>query len=140
MNEQAEEIEPCSEEFQDAVADEASLVQDCQLCGRTHFATHATETFYDDGELEKLRRRKEIATARGEANLYIEVDASSVAHGTITGRTAVYGCVCGWKSVRKYEDIFWLYRDAIAKYFAKRTKAALEEAQREHEAVGKIKV
>lgn len=113
--------EPCSETFQDAVCDGGGLVHDCELCGRTHYATHEPN-IYEEGELEALEAKHEANPEK-----YNACDASGVSYGQIAGMVAVYGCPCGWRKVRRYEDVVSSHKEIIARYFRK----CAEEARRD---------
>lgn len=116
--------EPPSEMFENAVRSAGSLVIDCELCGRTHFATLETGPF-DEGELEDLR-----AKAKKDPDRYVEDPGyDSVAWGMVDGKQAVIGCPCN--GLRRYEDFIWGNRSVIAAYLRNRSEERLKSAERE---------
>ena len=111
-----------SEEFEDAVMHAGSLVVDCTLCGRTHFATDETGN-YEKGEFEDLR-----AKALVEPTKYVEHGTeASVGWGGLDGGQAVIGCPCG--KMAKYEKFILTHRHVIQRYFEAHAKKLRREAE-----------
>lgn len=118
--------QPPSETFENAVRKAGSLVVDCELCGRTHFATLETAHF-DEGELDDL-----VAKAKKDPDKYVQDPSyDSVPWGTVDGKQAVIGCPCN--GLRRYEDFIWGNRFVIAEYLRNRSAEAAERAGREAE-------
>lgn len=114
--------QPPSETIEHVVRSAGSLVIDCELCGRTHFAT-LEEGRFDDGELEDLR-----AKAKKEPAKYVEDPGyDSIIWGKIGGKQAVIGCPCN--GLRPLEDFIWGSRHVILKYLETRATERLEQAQ-----------
>lgn len=113
-----------SEEFKRAVGTEGSIVIDCELCGRTHFATHATEGYFDDGELAGLLKKQESDPIR-----FMSWDFSSVSYGHINGKQAVVDCPCN--ILANYERFIWQHRDLIAAFITAKAKNRSIEAEKD---------
>jgi hypothetical protein len=117
-----------SELFESVIRNAGSLVADCELCGRTHFATLEENTF-DEGELAELRSK-----AKQHPDKYIEdPHYDSIAWGHIGGKQAVIGCPCN--KLRELEDLIWSSRNLILEYLDRRTKARLEAAKEDRDLV-----
>lgn len=127
------QTKPPSELFERVIRSAGSLVVDCELCGRTHFATLEENTF-NEGELARLRER-----AKKHPERYIEETGyDSIAWGYIDGRQAVIGCPCN--KLSEYENLFWNNRTRILEYFERRAKERLESAQEDFAKVQKAKL
>lgn len=122
--------EPPSEEFWDAVISAGSIVINCEFCDRVHFVSDGP---YDEGELEELRE-----SAKKNPKKYIENGITdSIRWGYINGKQAVYDCPC--HGARSYEDFILHHQDMIVSYLSRRAKLRLEEAQRDTDALKKLK-
>lgn len=121
-----------SELMESVIRSAGSLVVDCELCDRTHFATMEPNVF-DEGELKDLREK-----AKKEPDKYIE-DSSydTVSWGKINGKQAVIGCPCN--GLKPIEDFIWRSRYVILEYLERRSKERFEDAKRDFETVEKTK-
>lgn len=117
-----------SELMERVIRSGGSLVADCKLCGRTHFATMEANV-YDAGELEALRTK-----AKAEPDKYIEDPSyDSIPWGRIDGKQAVLGCPCN--GLRHYEDFIWQNRHVILDYLERRAAERMRAARADTEAV-----
>lgn len=120
-----------SEYFANAIVRAGSVAIDCELCGRTHFAT-SREYYYDEGELEELR-----AKAKEEPDKYLEwADRDSIGWGHINGQQAVIDCPCN--KLKDCEDWIWSHRYLIKDYLLARTEAEAKAANTDKEAFKKL--
>jgi hypothetical protein len=118
---------PPSDEFMEAVVDGGSIVTECELCGRVHFATYDGGGDFEEGELEDLRKQ-----ADKEPDRYLEEGRySSISFGYIDGKQAVWGCPCNL--AKKYEDWIWGHRRTIIAYLKKRIINEKRDAEMEEE-------
>lgn len=116
------QLPPPSEEFMEAIIHSSSIVQDCTLCGRTHFNGEASS--YDEGEFEEL-----IEKHKKDPDKYVfHSNTDSVRWGNIGKEHVVYGCQCN--KARAYENLFWGNRNLIADYFSRRAEKERLEAER----------
>lgn len=113
MNEQASEL------FMDLVCSGGTPSIDCQLCGRTHFATGPLST-EDPVQIEEMR-----ASAAKYPDKWLESGDDSLAFGYLDGRQVVWNCPC--HKMRRYEDFIWDHRELIAKYLKARLAKQVEE-------------
>lgn len=121
--------EPPSEMFVNAVCHGGTPAIDCQLCGRTHFATHDRGITWQPGELEDLR-----AKAKEKPDKYIEdSNSDSVFFGAIDGHQVVADCPCN--RLRLYEDWIWKHRRVIAEYLRARVAAMRVQVEEEDDVV-----
>lgn len=120
-----------SDMFIDIVCTYGTIRASCELCSREHFASYNNDGNFNEGELEELRKK-----AKEKPEKYIEwPDSSSISHGTIEGKQAVWGCECN--GMFKYENFIWTHRYLIAEYLMKR---ANDEAQTAKEDLDKLGV
>lgn len=122
MKPEEKEIQPCSEQFQDAICDSGGLVKTCELCDRVHFDTCHTED-YEKGEFIDLEEKQKI-----NPDKYIGHDGT-VSYGWVMGNQVVWGCPCEWKKARRIEDFMLNHREQIARYFKKMAEAATQQAK-----------
>jgi len=116
---------PPSDEFMEALISGGSIVTECELCGRVHFATWDDGADWEEGELEELR-----ANADKEPDRYIEdATCSSISWGYLDGQQAVWGCPCN--IARKYEDWIWGHRELVTSYLRKRIRDQKRDAEME---------
>jgi len=128
----ADDPKPPSELFERVIINAGSLVIDCELCGRTHFATMESG-IYGEGELEEL-----LEKAKNNPEKYIQDPSyDMISWGTIDGKQAVIGCPCN--GLRKYEDFIWHNRTVILEYLERRTAETLKRAKRDVENVERAK-
>lgn len=114
MNEQASEM------FMDLVCDQGTPSADCELCGRTHFAS-GQGSCYDVEEIERCQR-----AADKEPEKWCEHHEDGISFGFIDGKQVVFDCPCN--KLRRYEDFIWRHRDLIVSYLQRRGEAELKEA------------
>ena len=105
----------------DAIIEMGSIVIDCGLCGRVHFASDERNSF-EEGELEELREN-----AKKEPDRYIECQCTSIQWGYFNGVQVVYDCPC--RKARRFEDLVWDNRYAILKFLTTRSERILSEAK-----------
>lgn len=117
-----------SELFMDLICDGGTPSIDCQLCGRTHFATG----IHNDISPEELADLNEKANK--EPDKYVRSDNDSIGFGWFNGMQVVYGCPCG--KLKRYEDFIWHNKHLIIRYIkaraaddAKKANDVLEELQ-----------
>ena len=93
--------------FMDCLVSSGSIVIDCELCGRTHFADDEMAGTWEEGELEELRKKQ-----LEDPNKYIGHN-DSVSWGNFSGYQVVDGCPCG--KVKKLENMVWVivHKDII---------------------------
>lgn len=115
-------MEQASELFMDMVCNAGAPTIDCELCGRTHFAT-GSQSCEDPDEIEKLR-----ALAKKNPNGYCESDDDGISSGTLNGMQVVFDCPC--HLLRKYEDFIWNERQLIVSYIKARTAKELDAASK----------
>lgn len=121
--------EETSECFHRAFCQSASLVIDCEFCGRTFFASNY-QGDYEEGEFAKLQ-----AKAEKEPDRYIEgSDYWSWYH--LGGKQFVVGCPCN--ASRHYENFIWRNRRQISTYLRTRTSELLRMAKADAETVNEI--
>lgn len=119
-----EKLRRPSAAFIDAVTDTGTRVADCELCGRTIFENDEYAGGWEEGELEKLRKK-----AEENPDKYVGYTDRSVATGTINGQQVVTNCVCN--ELRRFEDWIWTHRHIIARYVERRTRETAERALRD---------
>jgi hypothetical protein len=105
----------------DAVITTGSIVIDCGLCGRVHFASDE-RTSFEEGELEELREQ-----AKKEPDRYFEHQCCSIQWGYFNGVQVVYDCPC--HKARRFEELIWDNRYAILKFLDTRSERRLEDAK-----------
>ena len=110
-----------SDDFMDAIIEMGSIVIDCGLCGRVHFASDDAKCF-EEGGLEEL-----IEHAKKEPGKYIEHQCNSISWGNFNGVQVVYDCPC--RKARRFEDLVWDNRYAILKFLTTRSERILSEAK-----------
>lgn len=116
-----------SEEFLEAFSDGvASMVTECEFCGRVYFATR-DHGDYEKGEMEHYREM-----AEKEPDKYIEVDYFTSRIG-VDGRCYAWGCKCN--KVRMHEEWVWANRRKILAYLTAMFKERLEKAKEDSEAL-----
>jgi hypothetical protein len=113
-------MEQASELFMDMVCDGGTPSIDCELCGRTHFAT-GPQSCEDEDEIARLRK---LATEQPDK--YCESDDDSISFGSLAGIQVVYDCPC--HKLRRYEDFIWDNRALILSYVKARTHKELDAA------------
>jgi hypothetical protein len=119
--------QPPSDEFMEAVVSGGSIVIECELCERVHFATWDDGAGWEEGELEGLR-----ANAEKKPDKYIEdATCSSISWGYLNNQQVVWGCPCNL--AKKIEDWVWGHRRIISAYFKKRITNQKRDAEMEEE-------
>ena len=123
LTESKKKFEPPSDMFMEAVTDAGSISINCELCGRTHFATCDDNVDFDEGELESLR-----AKAAENPDKYMEdATVSMISWGYIDNQQVVHGCPCN--IARRYEDWIWQHRCLITSYMKNRIRSQKREAE-----------
>lgn len=107
--------------FYNAFWHQASLVIDCQVCGRTHFADHASTGDYEEGELEDLLAK----AAENPQQFICHEDLSE--WFTFLNQQVVIDCPCGYAVA--LQESLWGQRKKIMEYFTDRVGEALLDAQ-----------
>jgi len=112
--------------FMDVFTQGGTLVQQCGFCGRTHFATHNTESYYEPGELEKLREG-----LKQQPDKFVPQDCSWISSGQLAGRVAVWGCPCVPEKVSPYMAFIIDHRVEILDFLKQKAAAELSAAKTE---------
>lgn len=125
-----EKIDPPSELFADIVCDGGTPVADCELCGRTHFATADRGVSWEPGEVERLR-----AKAAENPDKYIEYPSDDcIGFGHIDGKQVVFMCPCNRLS--RYERFIICHQRMIVRFLKAINKAQQEKATEALTALG----
>jgi len=120
-----------SQEFMDAVTHASSGVNDCQLCGRTHFITCNGGFDWEDGIQENLMEK-----ARREPDKYIAHSEDSIRWGYIDGKQVVEGCPCN--QATRYERLFWRDRHTIQRYYQNKSAKMKSDAEKAAQLSGNV--
>lgn len=121
--------ERCSDTFLFNFHRQASLVVDCEACGRTHFCGNSVVEGYEEGELENLDRKQEKEPER-----YIcSDDGDMISWALYNGKQFVFLCPCNY--ARALEDLLWKNSSRIMSYFVARAQEEADEAKRKNEQV-----
>jgi hypothetical protein len=123
-----------SKEFEEAILHSASILVDCQLCGRTHFGSDEGALIDDLGEKEY---KALLGNSEKNPDKYIQHDSDMVSWGNINGKQAVIGCQCN--KLSEYENLFWSHRNIIADYFSSRAQKELWDAKDTKNLADKVK-
>jgi len=117
-----------SELFMDLLCQSGVVVSQCDLCGRTHFAS--SEQNYAEDELEGLLKKAEAEPDRfiGHPN------EDSLALGFLSGRRVIWGCPCN--KARAYEDWIVENEDFIIRFLKARNEEALRKSKESLKAMG----
>jgi hypothetical protein len=118
--------EQASQLFMNLVCDGGTPSIDCQLCGRTHFASGPSSDEPD----EEVKRLRQLATE--QPSKYCESTNDSIGYGHIDGKQVAWDCPC--RRLRRYEDFIWSHRALILAYLKARAAKNLQDATALNEA------
>ena len=117
-----------SEWIKDVICDSGTPVQQCEFCGRTHFA--GSGYGMDEGELERLQKK-----ASEIPSFFVQHDGQDgISYGWIEGTTYVWNCGCqkSEERLKRIEEWIWSHQRIITSYLRKRIdaqKAAAEASE-----------
>ena len=118
-----------SEQFLTALISAGSICVDCELCGRTHFAS-ATPGWFEDGELERLQ-----AKAKEQPDKYIEHEGTDTVHwGFILSKQVVADCEC--KKLDEIEKMIWRDRFVVIEFYQACLKLMKKRVAEEERLIG----
>ena len=112
-----------SELFMDLLCQSGVMISQCDLCGRTHFASGERTGDYAEGELEAMRKKADT-----EPDRFVEhTDEDSLALGFLSGRRVIWGCSCN--KARDYEDFILANEDFIIRFLKARNEEAVRKSK-----------